>query len=68
MAFLKLELKLKDKDSRGVMEGLRQITSHKIDPSGSNPDPQLPDERNEFYCHFDKTSTLEAPLSPPLVI
>lgn len=69
-----LEDKLKDKDSRGVWQGLQRITGYKTKRAAQDADPQLPDKLNEFYCRFDRPRPVTAPapstvpVTPPFVV
>lgn len=55
--------KLQANDSRGLWEGLRQITNCSSTVPVVSEDPKLPNSLNEFYCRFDKDGN-DAPTQP----
>ena len=62
----KLESKLQVNDSRGLWEGLKQITNYSSIVPVVSDDSRLPDSLNELYCRFDKDR--DDALAPPFVI
>ncbi len=67
----KLRIQFTSSDSASVWNGLKEITNYKTPSPSTVENQQLADDRNEFYCRFEKTPHTHSehlstqPLTPP---
>ena len=61
----KLENQFLANNTRAVRKGMQTTTGYKKCSTTSCNDPQLPDNLNEFYSHFDHQNTTPVTASPP---
>ena len=60
----KIEQKFEEGKSQEVWQGMAKITDYKTKASIRDPDPDLPDKLNTFYCRFDEKNNYPPPPTP----